>query len=191
MTAPAASAASEKLEWHTIKLIENPVYRYGLVALAVAYIFWSVGSLEVDLPRLARGLPRAWDMLARMFPPNFERWELLSRELQFKKWSANKHATAMETLKKVGYDRSPECVVCHTVGYGATDGYKSMKETPKLGRVSCEVCHGRGLVLRNGQCKGRARPGNEATCRQCHTPKRHPDFNYKKQWDKINHKEDE
>ncbi len=81
MTAPAKSGAAERLEWHTIKLIENPVYRYGLVALAVAYIFWSLGSLEVDLPRIARGLPRAGDMLSRMFPPNFERWELLSREL--------------------------------------------------------------------------------------------------------------
>jgi phosphonate transport system permease protein len=40
-----------------------------------------MGSLEIDWARAARGLPRAGDMLARMFPPNFERWELLSREL--------------------------------------------------------------------------------------------------------------
>ncbi|MDH5750089.1 MAG: phosphonate ABC transporter, permease protein PhnE [Rhodospirillales bacterium] len=81
MTAPAQSAAAEKLEWHTIKLIENPVYRYGLVTLAVAYVFWSVGSLDIDWPRVAHGLPRAGDMFARMFPPDFSRWELLSREL--------------------------------------------------------------------------------------------------------------
>lgn len=81
MTAPAESANTERLEWHTIKLIENPVYRYGLLALALIYVAWSVGSLEVDWNRIAKGLPRAADMFSRMFPPSFERWELLSREL--------------------------------------------------------------------------------------------------------------
>ncbi|MEE1557528.1 MAG: phosphonate ABC transporter, permease protein PhnE, partial [Alphaproteobacteria bacterium] len=81
MSSPADSQNPERLEWHTIKLIENPVYRYGLLGLVLVYLFWSVGSLEVDWVRAARGIPRAGDMLSRMFPPNFDRWELLSREL--------------------------------------------------------------------------------------------------------------
>ena len=35
-------------EWHTIKLIENPVYRYGLLALVAVYLVWSVGALEIN-----------------------------------------------------------------------------------------------------------------------------------------------
>ena len=108
---------------------------------------------------------------------------------QYARWSIQRHARAMESLKKGGYDWSPECVVCHTVGYGASDGYKPMKETPEFGRVGCEVCHGRGKILMNGNCKVLARKGSEQTCRQCHTMAKHPAFNYEKQWAIINHKE--
>jgi phosphonate transport system permease protein len=66
-------------EWHRIRMIDNPYIRYGLVALAIVYIFFSVGSLEVNWNRIANGLPRALNMLARMVPPNFSRSELLIR----------------------------------------------------------------------------------------------------------------
>ena len=108
---------------------------------------------------------------------------------QYKVWSGNRHSRAMKSVQKVGYDWSPECITCHVVGFGALDGYKSMKETETLGRVGCEACHGRGHVLRKGNCKGLARRGSEATCRRCHTPKRHPEFNYERSWGFINHKE--
>ena len=65
--------------WKPPSLIENPLYRYGLWAVAAAYLFWSVGTLEIDWTRSARGFPRALDMIARMFPPDFSRWELLMR----------------------------------------------------------------------------------------------------------------
>lgn len=66
-------------QWHTIKLIENPYYRYGGIALIVAYAVWALGTLEVDWDRVGHGLPRAGDMLVRMVPPDFSRWELLAR----------------------------------------------------------------------------------------------------------------
>ena len=108
---------------------------------------------------------------------------------QYETWKKQRHSRAMESLKKGGYDWSPECVVCHVVGYGSPDGYRSMKETPELGRVGCEDCHGRGYVLRNGSCKGLARRGAEQTCRQCHTMQKHAAFDFAKQWAIINHKE--
>ena len=64
-------------EWHTIKLIENPYLRYGLIIVAVIYLFWSVGSLDIDWHRVSTGLTRAANMFARMVPPDFTRWELL------------------------------------------------------------------------------------------------------------------
>jgi len=77
MTGPAATQGGDRLEWHTIKLIENPQWRYGLLALAAAYVVWSVGSLEIDWDRISNGFSRAGNMLSRMVPPDFGRWELL------------------------------------------------------------------------------------------------------------------
>lgn len=63
--------------WRPPNLIANPYYRYGLLALAIAYLIWSTTTLHIDWGRVAQGLPRAGDMLARMFPPDFTRWQLL------------------------------------------------------------------------------------------------------------------
>ena len=79
MTAPSQAGRGAPPSWHPIKLIENPLYRHGLMALAVAYLVWSLGTLEVDWERVARGLPRAGDILVRMVPPDFQRWDLLRR----------------------------------------------------------------------------------------------------------------
>ena len=87
--------------WQPPRLIESSLYRRGFIALAVAYAvwtvfawpaadalglvqedvppWWTVGALEVDWGRVARGLPRAGDIFVRMVPPNFDRWELLIR----------------------------------------------------------------------------------------------------------------
>lgn len=65
--------------WKPPSFIENPVLRYGLVVLAIIYFIWSVGTLEIDWVRALKGLPRAGDIVSRMFPPDFSRWELLIR----------------------------------------------------------------------------------------------------------------
>ena len=65
--------------WQPPRLIGNRIYRNGLVLLVAAYVVWSLGSMEIDWARIARGLPRSADILDRMFPPNFGRWQLLMR----------------------------------------------------------------------------------------------------------------
>lgn len=65
--------------WKRPGLIESPAHRLGLWALVAAYLIWSLGTLELDWGRAAQGLPRAADMIARMFPPDFSRSELLIR----------------------------------------------------------------------------------------------------------------
>jgi len=64
-------------QWQTIKLVENPYWRYGLVILAIAYLFYSVGTLDINWHRMSTGLTRANNMFSRMVPPDFSRWELL------------------------------------------------------------------------------------------------------------------
>jgi hypothetical protein len=73
-------------------------------------------------------------------------------------WTKSPHFHAYKTLvgaKKPGnrqYD--PECIVCHTVGFGIRGGYvseaktpyiekkKTIEGTPNLHGVGCESCHG-------------------------------------------------
>ncbi len=65
-------------------------------------------------------------------------------------WKKSKHSHAYQTLVEATrpgnrqYD--PECIVCHTVGYGYVSGYINATLTPKLKDVGCESCHGPSLV---------------------------------------------
>ena len=68
---------------------------------------------------------------------------------EHKQWGASKHAHAFDALEKVakrpaGRHRDGECVVCHTVGFGYTGGYRDELTTPALRHVGCETCHGPG-----------------------------------------------
>ena len=63
--------------WTRPSSVANPLHRWGLIAVAVGYIVWSVSTLEVDWNRFAAGLPRAADIFSRMVPPDFSRWNLL------------------------------------------------------------------------------------------------------------------
>ena len=79
MNIPADTRVGSALQWHRIRMIESPLIRTGFAVLVAAYIFWSVSTLGIDWVRVAKGLPRAADMIARMVPPDFSRWELLIR----------------------------------------------------------------------------------------------------------------
>lgn len=65
--------------WRPPGMIENPLLRYGLLVAVLAYLVLSIGSLEVEGSRVSQGLDRAANMLVRMIPPDFSRWELLSK----------------------------------------------------------------------------------------------------------------
>ncbi len=66
--------------WHRPPMfLTSPTLRFGFWFLVALYLAWSMGTLDVDWARVGQGLPRAGDMLSRMFPPDFGRWELLVR----------------------------------------------------------------------------------------------------------------
>lgn len=48
-----------------------------VLAAALLYLVWSLFDLNLDADRILRGFPRALDILVRMIPPDFGRWELL------------------------------------------------------------------------------------------------------------------
>nr|MCU0706567.1 cytochrome c family protein [Fimbriiglobus sp.] len=68
---------------------------------------------------------------------------------EVKKWGESKHSHAFDALVKYAtrpglrqYD--PDCVSCHTTGFGFTGGFESGEKTPKLLHNQCENCHGPG-----------------------------------------------
>lgn len=102
-------------------------------------------------------------------------------------WSRTRHAGAFATLKRIGKSGDPECLKCHTVGFGEEGGFHSTEKTPGLADVQCEACHGSG---RNHMTdfSGPMQPVTESVCLRCHTKSQSPDFNYPAYLEKIKHK---
>jgi hypothetical protein len=83
-------------------------------------------------------------------------------------WLLTSHSTAWETLVEHGKDRDPECLSCHTVGFGQAGGFDPAKRQEHLRGVQCENCHGRGGPHQSPEF---AKLGYEKTCLGCHDPK--------------------
>lgn len=63
--------------WHKPPFIANPVLRYGLVVLVIAYAVWSLSTLPFDWARIGDGVTRAGRIFSGAFPPSFARSGLL------------------------------------------------------------------------------------------------------------------
>jgi cytochrome c554/c'-like protein len=103
-----------------------------------------------------------------------------------REWAAGPHGKALEVLRRDQKDRQPDCLRCHTTGYGELTGFKG-EGTPGHAGVGCESCHGPGsdhvaadAALAKLSIYGLAsdcptcRP--EAVCRACHDAANDPDF---------------
>lgn len=101
-------------------------------------------------------------------------------------WKNSRHAGAFNTLEKTGKSKDPECVGCHTTGYGEEGGFYSAAATPGLANVQCEACHGPG----KGHASDFTLPMTsivESVCLKCHTEDNSPDFDFKRYSEKIKH----
>ena len=100
-------------------------------------------------------------------------------------WKATKHSAAFATLERAGKSKDPECVKCHTVGFGEEGGFLSLKATPGLANVQCESCHGPGRE--HAADFSPMRPIGIEVCLRCHTHENSPEFDYQKYLEKIKH----
>jgi len=120
---------------------------------------------------------------------------------EHKSWSATRMARTLDLLKpgaateaktKAGldpakdYTADPGCLACHATGYGKPGGFTSAAETPDLGGVGCEACHGAAseylkegkMTLANRSYKradliatGLVRPDGKTCATLCHNEK--------------------
>lgn len=97
------------------------------------------------------------------------------------------HTHALDTLKRIGQDKNPACLPCHTVGYGLPTGFVSETATPHLAGVQCENCHGPAANHAANELDVAARPRAELAsqvCGGCHTGSHHPTWD---EWKSSNH----
>jgi hypothetical protein len=103
----------------------------------------------------------------------------LCHEDIYKRWHDSKHAHALETLAAKGQSQNPECLRCHTVGFGEETGYDMKNHQLYLAGVGCEMCHGRaGDHVRADDQTNNFAKTTEAACARCHNPETSPKFVY-------------
>jgi len=63
---------------------------------------------------------------------------------QYESWQKSKHFRSYGILVKRGKHTAPECLRCHTTGFGEASGFVDTQTTPLMAAVTCEACHGPG-----------------------------------------------
>jgi hypothetical protein len=63
--------------------------------------------------------------------------------VEYQDFEKRKFNKSWKILKMRGEEKNPECLKCHTTGYGK-GGFISEEETPNLLGKQCEACHGPG-----------------------------------------------
>jgi hypothetical protein len=95
-------------------------------------------------------------------------------------WDKTKHAHALAALTRVGHDRDPACIGCHTTGYLQPGGpAEPATARARFANVGCESCHGPGQVHAESRARqaddvsnrtrGKLPAVSQASCRGCHT----------------------
>jgi hypothetical protein len=101
-------------------------------------------------------------------------------------WLHSLHAAAGRTLEARHFDVDPDCLRCHTTGYGLPGGFVSPRRTPLLYGVGCENCHGPSAAhVTNPIVHTQFHAFDQ--CVRCHDEENSPAFQLAAYWDKIRH----
>jgi len=107
-------------------------------------------------------------------------------------WEATGHSHAFQALLGAGADADPNCIGCHTVGFGTPSGYRREFGQSWLTDVGCENCHGPGSVHVAQHQAGKEvtshfRKLGPGDCQKCHHGEFSRPFEWKAFWPAISH----
>jgi hypothetical protein len=160
----------------------------GLSERTVRDIPW-VMDLYWEYVRKAKGeAPPDWALGVQ--PDEYQEAEDCTKchEKEYNQWASTRHANAYASIKRKGKQDDPECILCHTMGYGREGGFWSMADTPGLGRVTCQACHPVTANHHDENVKTNPRTDiNARTCIHCHGLVESPDFDFDTYKPKITH----
>ena len=92
-------------------------------------------------------------------------------------WEHSHHAGAFNRLLQKQKHYQPDCVTCHTTGFGYPTGFQIGKDVKRLTNVQCEVCHGPGEQhARRPEVRNIRRTPSPDLCQHCHDANQTPDF---------------
>lgn len=108
-------------------------------------------------------------------------------EAQYQQWGTTSHARAFATLVHEHKSELPECLRCHTTGFGQDTGFRTLDTTVHLANVQCEACH--QLNADHGhQTAQTVHSAVPATvCVTCHTPGQGPEFHFEEAIKQVKH----
>jgi len=109
-----------------------------------------------------------------------------------KTWHSSGHGQAFATLVKRQADADPNCLGCHTVGFGTPNGYRREFHADRLINVGCESCHGPGSVhiaqrQQGATDGGKFRTLGSGECQKCHHGEFSRPFDFDKFWAYVRH----
>ena len=98
-------------------------------------------------------------------------------------WARSPHSAAWRSLVERGEDDNPDCLPCHTAGFGQPGGFVDPARERALLGVQCEACHGPMSLHADqaGRVGFKPDPGllvDEARCLSCHDEANSPRFDY-------------
>jgi hypothetical protein len=101
-------------------------------------------------------------------------------------WIHSLHSVAGKTLEPRHFEADPDCLRCHTTGYGLPGGFISPRTTAQLYGVGCESCHGPSQAH---VVDPRIHTPYLAfdQCILCHDQENSPAFNRSVYWQRIVH----
>jgi len=107
-------------------------------------------------------------------------------------WQKSGHARAFNALLARESDADPNCIACHTIGFGAESGYRRALAGKRLTHVGCEACHGPGSTHVEQRTLGKEpvfkfRPLAAADCTTCHHGEFSRPFNWDEFWPPVAH----
>ena len=110
---------------------------------------------------------------------------------EYMQWYRSRHRRSYLALLNRRRYFVPDCINCHTTGYGHPEGFTRFTQTEHLASVQCETCHGPGRLHGADPEKAKMRMEmDQGFCMQCHDEKNSPGFaaRFDKAWLKILHK---